>query len=262
MTIFLYCLILSTAFDFCKKQKHIPVFIEMRQTIQPQRELTLCAIHFRRKTYCRLQVVHSACIWKLHCPVLTHVSERVGRGKLTVQSPLHLPSPSCNLLISHKFGIYAFTWFSRKMWHPFYSWSDKFPSFHPTPFCCRSLEVLQYISSIPQNQVISPQAGPCSASMVRLCLRWHGYCSLCMSAWRPTLQVKVWEKEVRKLKIHRWHGKMGDSNLSDHMLESRLIYGWLHQASAGGPIIIAGYCNVKTVFTGMIRPPSVYWIWI
>lgn len=146
------------------------------------------------------------------------------------------------------------------MWHPLYLWSDKFPSFHPTPFCCTVVawKSCSIISIIPQNQVISPQTGPCSASMVRLCLRWHGYCSLCMSAWRPTLQVKVWEKKMRRLKIHQ----VTHSNLSEHMMEFSSIYGWLPQTSAGGPIILAGYWSGKTVFTGIMRPPSVYGIWI
>lgn len=50
MTIVLYCLILSTAFDSNNKTRTLPpVFVEMSQTIWPRSRLKLCAIHFRRK---------------------------------------------------------------------------------------------------------------------------------------------------------------------------------------------------------------------
>lgn len=138
MTIFLY---LSTAFDVSKSRTlPPPVFVEMRQTIQPQRGLKLCAIHFRRKTYCNLQVIHSACIWRRRYSTLTCL-RKGGKRKISHLLP-------ANLIIFHKFGIQAFTWFSRKIWHPFYIWSDKFPSFHPSPLCCSSLEFLQYFPRI------------------------------------------------------------------------------------------------------------------
>ena len=115
-----------------------------------------------------------------------------------VPPPLTSPQlpPSFRYLVN--FGIRAFTWFSRKIWQHFYLWSDKFPSFHPGPLRCRSVEVLQCFSSIPQNQVISPPAGPGSTFTVRLCLRWHGYCSWCKSAWRPALQREKCRQRQRE----------------------------------------------------------------
>lgn len=157
-----------------------PVFTEMRQTIQYQRELNLCSIHFRKKIkICRLQVVHSACIWKRHWSML-----RVGRGKLTVQAPLHLFSPSYKLLIYHKICIQAFTWFQKKIWHPL-EW--QIPIFPPQSSDVAAWKFSSVSPICPQNQVISPQAGLFSSSTAHLGLRWHGYCSLCMSALRPTL---------------------------------------------------------------------------
>ena len=102
----LFSFTLSTAFD--QKKKKNTCFCLNETVIQPHGELNVCAIHSEEK-----HTVGSR--WSTQ-PVYENVtdqcsvvSERVGRGKLTVQAVLCPPSPSCNLLISHKFGIQAFT---------------------------------------------------------------------------------------------------------------------------------------------------------
>lgn len=76
MTIFFIQFQLLTVFVLSKTE-HIfsPVSVEIRQKTEPQQELRLCAIHFKRKTYRRFQVVHSACIWKHHHSH-SHVSQK------------------------------------------------------------------------------------------------------------------------------------------------------------------------------------------
>lgn len=107
------------------------------------RENWTCALYTSEKKIkiCRLQVVHSACIWKRHWSML-----RVGRGKLTAQAPLHLFSPSYKLLIYHKICIQAFTWFHKKNMTSF----GVTNSHLSTPILwCSSLKVLQCIPNMP-----------------------------------------------------------------------------------------------------------------
>lgn len=89
---------LFTVFVWSKNRTHFffslsPIPVRIRRQTEPQPTLRLCAVHFRRETYCRFQVLHSACIWKHRRSHSSHLSERVGRGKLIVQSPFRLQSP-------------------------------------------------------------------------------------------------------------------------------------------------------------------------
>lgn len=132
-----------------QEQNNFPHILLNWDKLFSLRELNLCAIHFRRKTYCRLQVVHSACIWKRHCSTLTHVSDRVGRGKLTVQSPKHLTSSSFLINLAFK---------------PLPDSLEKYDilSIYGVTNSHLSTPVLSAVaawksSSISQNQVISPR---------------------------------------------------------------------------------------------------------
>ena len=158
-------------FVFLKWDKHISLG-----------ELKWCALHFRRETYWGLQVVPTACIWGHHWLTLTCVSERVERGKLPVQVPLHLPYPSCNLLISHQFGSQVFSPFPRKKKMTSFL-EGQIPIFPPQSF--------NIFPIFFPKSTDSSSGRPCSSPTIHLCLRWHGCCSLCMSASRPTLLIKV-----------------------------------------------------------------------
>lgn len=106
--------------------------IEMRQKIL-RSELKLCALHFRRTTYCGLQVVHSACIWKRHRSTLPVSQKGWEEENYLSNLPYTIHLPPAKRLIYHKLAIHVFAGFSRNIWHRYYLWSDKFPSFHPSP---------------------------------------------------------------------------------------------------------------------------------
>lgn len=116
-------------------------------------------------------MLHSACIWKHRHSHSAHLSERVGRGKLIVQSPFRLPSPFSKPANSSYAGRSSRDpWICSKIWHPLCLWSDEFPSFHPRPSLCWSSLKSSSVPHRPkhplfpptptQNQVISLQAGP------------------------------------------------------------------------------------------------------
>lgn len=78
-----------------------------------------------------------------------------------------------------------------------------------------SAQTLQYFLFIPKNLVIPPLC-----SSVCLWIRWRDYCSLYMSAWRPTLQMRAWERKKERvkmavgeiqtpLKLESWWGRVG-----------------------------------------------------
>lgn len=71
---------LFTVFVWSKNGTHFffslsPIPVRIRRQTEPQPTLRLCAVHFRRETYCRFQVLHSACIWK-HRRSHSHISQK------------------------------------------------------------------------------------------------------------------------------------------------------------------------------------------
>lgn len=140
------------------------------------------------------------------------------RGKETELSIL--PYNSCLLLKSTRSSWIrhscVFTRFSRKISHPLCVF----------PRVREQLKTSSNFSSFTRIWWFLP-----SDSSVCLWIRWRDYCSLYTSAWRPTLQMRAWErKEDRvkntvgeiqtRLKLESW----------EDMLESRLmgkIYLWM-----------------------------------
>ena len=213
MTILLYCLILSTAFDSSKKTTE-PFFFFF---YPPPRlcwndsasELdSNCVLYTSEgKTYCGFQVVHSACVWKNVTAQLSPVSQKGWEeenqlSNLPYVSHL-LPANSTNFLINLAFK-------------PLPDSLEKYDilSVYRVTNSHLSTRVLSAVAVLQHSPSISPRIrwfllrqAPCSSSNVRLRLRWHGYCSLCMSAWMPTLKGEgVGERRngVRKMQRVRF----------------------------------------------------------
>lgn len=63
------------------------------------------------------------------------------------------------------------------------------------PIMLDQLKPSSIFSSFPRIWWFLP-----SDSSVCLWIRWRDYCSLYMSAWRPTLQMRAWERKKERVK--------------------------------------------------------------
>lgn len=201
MTISLYSFIFFTVFVWSNNRIFFFLsphfwFPPIRRQTEPQPTLRLCAVHFRRKTYCRFLVVHSACIWK-HRRSHSHISQKGWEEENELSNlPFVSRLLSLNPLISctlatratipesvQKYDILSVCGVTNShlsIPRPSLCWSSLKLSSVPPPSC--------FPSPHSESGDISSGRPSLLSQGLSLWLRWRGCCSLCKSAWRPVLQ--------------------------------------------------------------------------